>query len=237
MPVQFKIKEAVFYYPEGWQDVTLERFLQSLDSVEAKKPAVLKDLQAANSDTIRKQVLDGIDYDVYGLEIMPYFLLYTAFWTGCPIDTLGKVKTDVLEALYKQIETNFNRSIGDSKTATPTIDHNGQTWYLPEKHMVKSTVNEFIELSQYEHKAKQLKQNQLSVLPEMLCILLKKTPGGGYNPECLKRKPLFMSLTMDKVFQVSFFFLKLNMKLKQNFLIYTALNRLNYLQSNAGPVH
>jgi hypothetical protein len=70
----------------------------------------------------------------------------------------------------------------------------------------------------------------------MLCILLKKTPGGGYNPECLKRKPLFMSLSMDKVFQVSFFLLKLNKKLQENFLIYTALNRLNSLRSNAGPV-
>ncbi len=81
MPVQFKIKEAVFYYPEGWQDVTLKRFLESLESVEAKKPAVLKDLQQANSDTIRKQVLDSINYDVYGLEMQHI----VNSWDICPV--------------------------------------------------------------------------------------------------------------------------------------------------------
>jgi hypothetical protein len=137
-----------------------------------------------------------------------------------------------IETLYEQVYNNLNRSLEASAVHVPSVNHNGQDWFLPSRHMTKSTVNEFIELSQYEHNAKQLGQNQFEVLPEMLCILLKKSPNAPYNPKQLERKGLFMSMTMDKVFKVSFFLLKLNEKLLQNSLIYTGLMRLNSLQSN-----
>ena len=250
MPVQFSIKSKQYEYPEGYQDVTLKRFITSIKEI-GEMPNVLKQYYAAKDKEELKEARLQIFKDgqkAYKFELMPYFIKYVSFWCRLPMTVLGTAKSyhvklagievrdnyQWIETLYEQIYTNLNRSLEASTVLVPSIEHNKQTWFLPSKHMSKSTVNEFIELSQYEHNAKQLGQNQFEVLPEMLCILLKKSPNAPYNPKQLERKPLFMSLTMDKVFKVSFFLLNLNRKLLENSLIYTAALRLSLLQSNVG---
>lgn len=226
MPVIFQIKDKQYSYPQGWQDVTLSRWLKSLDAL--KKPDVLAKLQGITDAEKRREFVEAeITEKVYGLEIIPYFLAYFCFWSNVPEDVALRINVDQLEQFYKQIETNLNRSLKGCELYHNSIEYNGQTWYLPNQHLQGSTVNEFIEVSQAEHLAKQVQGNQLKALPKLLAIFLKSKPGAPYNPKQLQREKLFLSMPMDSVFKVSFFLSKLNEKLARDFRTYTAILALS----------
>ena len=225
MPVQFKIKEAVYSYPEGWQDVKLSKWVQSLEQL--KKPEVLTKFHAIQDANKRQAyAAECITDIVYKTEIFPYFVDFFCFWSDCPREEAGKLKKAVFEQYYQQLESNFNRSMKLAEKHQPTIEHKGTTWHLPKQHLQGDTVNTFIEASQLEFLTAQVKGSQLSAIPKLLCLFLRKE-GEGYRPELMQREPLFMSLPMDKVFNVSFFLLKLNEKYLQNSLIYMGLSHLN----------
>jgi hypothetical protein len=250
VPVQFSIKDKQYEYPEGYQDVTLERFIASIKEI-GEMPEVLKQYYAAKDEEELKAARVEIFKEgekAYKFELMPYFIKYVSFWCELPMTVLGTAKSyhvklagvEVrdnyrwIETLHEQIYTNLLRSEKDCEVIVPSIEHKGQTWFLPTHYMSKSTVNGAIELFQYQHNAHQLGKSQFEVLPEMLCILLQKTPDARYNPKQLERKGLFMDITMDKAAKVSFFLLNRSEILLENSLIYTAALRLSYLQSNAG---
>ena len=226
MPVIFKIQNKEYSYPQGWQDVTLEKWLKSLD---IQKPEVLKTLYRLKTQKEReKHVVEKITPIVYSEKVLPYYMQYVNFWTGVSEAEMMSLKIGQLEQLYKQIETNLNRSTeAATKDTSDTIQHAGRVYYLPTQHLKKGTVSEFIEAAQAEHLAKQLEGNQLKAIPKLLCIFLKTKKDAPYNPKQMEREGLFMSLTMDKVFKVSFFLLKLNERFLQDSLIYTALSHLS----------
>jgi hypothetical protein len=226
MPVVFEINDKEYTYPEGWQDVNLSKWLESLEALE--KPDVLQRLHAiADADKRRAFVEEAVTESVYGIEIIPYYLKYFCFWANVPETVALRISVEQLENSYQQIERNLARSLKGCELYEPEIEFNKQTWYLPKQHLQNSTVNAFIEASQAEHLAKQIKGNQLHALPKLLAIFLKKTPDATYNPKQLDREPLFLKMTMDKVFKVSFFLSKLNEKLLNDFRIYTAILALN----------
>ena len=232
MPVAFKIQEQQYYYPEGWQDVTLKKWVQSLEQL--KKPEVLSRFHAIQDQAKRRAfAAEFITDEAYRLEIFPYFVDFFCFWSDCPKEQANKLKKKVFEDYYQQLERNFNRSMQETQKYEPTIEHKGQTWHLPERHLQGDTVGAFIEASQLEHTAKELKGNQLSAIPDMLCIFLRKK-GETYKPEMMQRKPLFMSMTMNKVLQVSFFLLMLNQSLLNDYLIFLGIKHLNPVQPKEG---
>jgi hypothetical protein len=229
MPVLFEIKDKQYSYPQGWQDVTLSRWLESVDKLE--KPEVLKQLHAiGDADKRRAFVEAEITEQVYGLEIIPYFLKYFCFWSNVPENVAARISVEQLEQVYQQIETNLNRSLKNCELYEPQIEFKGQVWYLPSQHLQGATVNEFIEASQAEHIAKQVSGNQLKALPKLLAIFLKKTKGAAYNPKQLEREKYFLEMPMDKVFKVSFFLSRLNEKLVRDFHTYMVLSHLSQLR-------
>lgn len=231
MPVIFSIQGNEYQYPEGWQDVTLAKWLDSVERL--KKPDVLTNLHRLESAEARRAYVEKeITPDVYTSIIVPYFVEYCAFWCSVPSELLYKIHIDKLEALYQQIETNLNRSLAKCTQYVPYIEYKGETWYLPEQHLKNGLVGEFIEAAQAEHLAKTLQGNQMRAIPKLLCIFLKKSPKATYDPRQLQREPYFLEMPMDNVFRVSFFLSRLNERLVRNFHIYTAASHLAQLQHN-----
>jgi hypothetical protein len=210
--VIFKINGERFEFPEGWQDVTLERYLLYLEHVETTMPEKLRDLQQSSDDN-RQEVLASIDELYYATEIVPFFLRYFCFFTGVPMDTAKKLKQSRLETMYRQIERNL---------VSPTIEHRGTLYHLPKKYMEKSTVIEFIEAAQFEHYAREVEGNQFRSLSKLLCVLLRpegEVYDSNNNPA---REKLFASLSMDKVWAVCFFLLRLNARFAGDALTFMA---------------
>lgn len=223
MAVQFKIKQDSFEFPEGWQDVTLDNYILFLDHVEKIKPSKLRDVQLAEDDETRKEALEAITEHYYKTEIMPFFVRYVCFFTGVPKDTANKLRPDLVETMYRQIEQNLAASLKGLDGYTPTIKHQDKLWYLPQKYMSNSTVIEFFEAAQFEHYAKQVEGNQFKALPDLLTVLLKADPDEVYDDKRrMARRKIFGSMSMLNVWRVCFFLLKLSERFQNDFLIYTA---------------
>lgn len=224
MPVKFNIKEESFEFPEGWQDVSLDKYMLYLEHVEKTTPKLLREVQLAPDDEARKEALDKITEHYYKTEIMPFFVRYVCFYTGMPKDTAEKLKPDLIETMYRQIELNLAASLKGLDGYTPTITHAGKLWYLPEKYMTNSTVIEFFEAAQFEHYAKQVAGNQFKALPDLLAVLLKSDPDERYDDKRRgERRKIFGSMTMLNVWRVCFFLQRLNERFQKDFLTFTAV--------------
>lgn len=246
--VKIVIGGKEYSYPEGWHDVTLGQYMDALKAYT--KPKALDLLENAETKEKASKILEEQVAPNYA-EIAEFYKNYCHFWTKIPLELLGTIEGEQvsltgwdenktsydgwkwIEALYIQIRDNFMKSKAQNMVEVDHIEHNGQKWYLPEKHMKKSTVNGFIEVSQAEHIAKQVEGNQAAALPKMVCILLRKTKGAKYDPRQMQREGLFMSLTMDKVQKIGFFLCKLNERSLQNFLIYTGILHLSQLRHSS----
>jgi hypothetical protein len=252
MPVQFTINGDPYEYPEGWQDVTLSRFMESLKEIPEKPAALVAYESCETAEEVRKCFVEQVQPNY--AEIVQFYLDYVHFWTGIDKEFLGSVnggqvqiqgpdiprqaKALWIENLYIQIRKNFINSQNEvSKKVVGFVEFDGEKWYLPEKHMTKETVNAFIECGQYEHNAQNL-GNQLSSLPDLICVLLRKEKGAPYKPlppdQYALKRSFFMRMTMDKVWNVSFFLSKQSAKLAKDSLISMAVLRLNLVRHRLG---
>ena len=73
-------------------------------------------------------------------------------------------------------------SLPQNLTYSDSVDFEGTKYYLPVKHMKKSTVAEFVDAAQLEHHAAELGKNNYSILPELCAMLLRKK-GEIYNKD------------------------------------------------------
>lgn len=244
MPVTFNIADKEYSYPEGYQDCTLQKYMQSLDAYT--KPKELEELESQKTD-------DGVN-KVFAEKITPnyskiaaFYLDFVSFWTGLSKETLGAIEGKTItfngwgeeekkrmqgwqwiESLYIQIRNNFARSLKDiEKTTSEVIEHKGRKYYLPTKHLKKATVLDFIEATQAEHIAKTVQKDQRKAIPKILCILLRAFKDAPFHPQQMLREGLFMSMTMDNVYRVSFFLSKLNESYAIDSLICSAILRLS----------
>ena len=250
MPVQFTINSDPYEYPEGWPDVKLSRFMDSLKQIPEKPAALIAYESCKTAEEVSKVFVEQVQPNY--AEIVQYYLEYVHFWTGTDKAFLASVnggqvqiqgpgiprqaKALWIENLYIQIRKNFiNSQAKAAANISDTIEFNGETWHLPTKHLTKATVNEFIEAAQAEHIAANM-GDQLQALPKLLCIFLRKTKDAPYNPQQMQREPLFMNMPMDKVWNVSFFLSKLSEKLTRDFLIYMGVLRLNQARHRLGQV-
>ena len=221
--IQATIKGRAVNIPQGWQDVTLETYIDYLKDVEPKAPAKMQELWAAKGKK-RQAVLESISQKEYALEFIPFFAQYVAFWLELEVSFVMQIDKDEMETLYFQIEKNLARSYEELDKEQRTIEHNGTTWHLPEKFMRGSTVIEFIEAAQFEHNASQFIGGQFTALPDIMCVLLRKD-GEAYNMEMTSRRAMWLKMTMDKAFVVAFFLLRQSKKFANDLLFYTMLKQ------------
>jgi len=224
---KFKFKGKNYEYPDGWQDVTVQTYLDYLVQVEAKTPAALRELWAAN-DKERTKILQGITKQQYALEFVPFFVRYVCFWCEMSTNTAQSMNLDTLEAMYRQIETNLARSLEKVDKSTNVIEFAEELWYLPAQFMQGSTVIEFMEAAQFEHVADKIIGGQMTALPDIMCVLLRKK-GEAYHQDLMKRRGLFLTMTMDNAFVVAFFLLQLSAKYAANFQAYTIASQMHSL--------
>lgn len=223
--IQATIKGKTVSIPQGWQDVTLDTYILYITQIEPKAPKKIRELWSAKGKA-RQDVLDSITQIEYANEFLPFFVEVCAFWLDIDTNLLYSVNKDELEALYFQIEKNLSRSYEEiAKVQAQTIEHNGTVWHLPKKLMQGSTVIEFIESAQFEHNADKVQNNQYAALPDLMCVLLRKE-GEQYSPELMQRRSMWLTMTMDKAFQVAFFLLKRSEKLGKDFLFYMMASKM-----------
>lgn len=215
--------------PEGLHEVTLSKYIQFAQSVPKKMPSVLSQyIQAAqayeeelqreiehpgNKSRTREQIAAGIsrtelDAAIDAKEtpenrvaVLQYEAWCVSFWTGIEYDDLLEMQVTDVKTLYAML---MHRLTPQETEYTNVLQYKDELWYLPSEFMKSGTVIEYLEASEFEASAAKLAEGRWAVMPELMCILVKKE-GEKYHKDLQMRKAMFMNWTMDKVWKVCFF--------------------------------
>ena len=88
---------------------------------------------------------------------------------------------------------------------TRSFDFEGETYYFPSEFLRKSTYGDFIESTQLDMYIKDMENGRFDVLPQQMAILCRRL-GEEYDDDAIDAKSeKFKALTMDIIWEFSFF--------------------------------
>lgn len=209
--------EKTFVTPKNWSDVEVSQYLKYSLNVKKKEPECLK--QVHESEDIAKAylALKGVEK----IQCLQYFCEYIACFTSANVSAFKGVDTELIAVTYFTIyQALYTYDVIEDFSC---FRHKGKTWYLPKKHMYGASLIEFLEAAEFERVAGIEEGNGDFALLDVIAILCR--PKGEVYDQKLKdkRKEVFRDLTMDKVWNISFFLLKLNLIFMKNTQIYSLI--------------
>ena len=240
--VKFQINDKQYQTPEGWHEVTFDKFLLSLTELDEKRPMSLNKFLEEHIKAVGgiDDKLSDIAKETEALrlfeerwEIIPsnekvkchkFFSISVGFWCGIPSELIREaMNLNELEQTFWTIEYELNPNHAEIDEEWTGFKLNGVEYLPPMKHMEESTVIEFAESAQFQENMKEVEGgNWLAMLDVM--VVLCRPKGEIYDYQKGKherRKKVFKHVTMNHVINTAFFLLRLNRILKHNLLIYT----------------
>jgi len=229
-----KINGTDYTLPLSVGDITLRQHVAMVET-EVAAPEEFKAILEETDPAKRKLKAQRLPKIKYAKKVLPYFARVIECASGIPSDILlGKnghqgAPVAMLEAWYWKIQEAYNT--WDKEQVKNSWYFNGQTWALPEEHMLKSTFGEFAEAAQYEDYAADVAGGNWSKMPYVMAVLLKPE-GEKFDPDHFdevveERAEIMRGLTMDVVYSTAFFLLKRNETLKLDSAIYTTSRLLS----------
>ena len=101
-----------------------------------------------------------------------------------------------------------------------SFDFNGETYYFPSEFLRKETYGDFIESTQLEMYISDMENGRYDVLPEQMAILCRRIDE-EYDEDAIPEKAeKFRELTMDIIWEFSFFLTHQSKKLTKLSLMY-----------------
>jgi len=210
-----------FDVPTDWSDMTLEYYAGISNVIHShQEKAQLKE----NSILERYKDDPTIDEIMGNVKIMDNVRLNSdlfCYMSGLKKEHMYLVDADkiaevvgLVGILTKEYEPKGHRS----------FDFEGETYYYPSENLRKNTYGDFIEATQLDMSIESMKNGRFDVLPQQMAILCRRT-GEKYDEDLVEEKSeKFKKLTMDKVFEFSFFLTKRNKQLLNLFNMYSEKN-------------
>lgn len=233
-----KINGQSYRLPTTVQDITLDTFIRWTEIEENEMPDELRAIVSETDPAKKRLKASRLPKRTYVRKLVPYYAKVISAVSGIAEKTLlGDRQHEgapvlVLDAWYWQTVNalaNFEYEPGRSAFL---ID--GKTWVLPSEHMAKSTFGEFAEAAQYEDFSADVAGGNWAKMPYVMAVLLKPE-GEEFDPYTFdgiveQRAEIMRGLTMDVVYQCSFFLLERNEKLRADSLIYSVARMLATLR-------
>ena len=106
-----------------------------------------------------------------------------------------------------------------------SFDLDGETYYFPSEFFRKETYGDFIESTQLEMYISDMENGRYDILPEQMAILCRRV-GEEYDDDIIPEKAdKFRELTMDVIWEFSFFLTHQSLKLTKLFHTYSPKNK------------
>tara|TARA_A100001201_G_scaffold103355_1_gene88666 strand:- start:1479 stop:2141 length:663 start_codon:yes stop_codon:yes gene_type:complete len=96
-----------------------------------------------------------------------------------------------------------------------------EEYFFPQEAMYDNTFGDYIEATQLDMTIEHMKHGSFDVLPEQMAILCRKIGEKYDDKEIPKKTERFKKLTMDIVWEFSFFLSIQNLKLRNHFQMFT----------------
>lgn len=224
-----KINGQQYRLPTTVQDISLRKFIHWTETEETEMPAELRAIVSESDPEKKRLKASRLPKRTYIRKLVPYYAKVISIVSDIPESVLlGDRQHEgapvmVLDAWYWQTVNalaNFEYEPGRRAFLI-----NGETWTLPVDYMAKSTFGEFAEAAQYEEYSADVAGGNWEKMPYVMAVLLRPE-GEEFSPYTFdsiveERAEIMRGLTMDVVYQVSFFLLERNEKLRADSLIYS----------------
>ena len=201
--IQIKIQEDSYDIPTEWKDMTVEYWC-GLYSI----------INQYNKRDEEGNVIEEEHSQVQSLKMNRDIFMYL---TGLTQVDMEKLDVDSVTAAI----TAFSGALEEYKPqGIDRFEFEGETYFFPKEFLKRNTFGDYIESTHLESTIKIMKHGRFDVLPEQMAILCRKA-GEEYDDDVIPSKTdSFKKLTMDIVWEFSFFLTMQSVKLTRTFQMF-----------------
>ena len=201
--IQIKIQEDSYDIPTEWKEMTVEYWC-GLYSI----------INQYNKRDEEGNVIEEEHSQVQSLKMNRDIFMYL---TGLTQVDMEKLDVDSVTAAI----TAFSGALEEYKPqGIDRFEFEGETYFFPKEFLKRNTFGDYIESTHLESTIKIMKHGRFDVLPEQMAILCRKA-GEEYDDDVIPSKTdSFKKLTMDIVWEFSFFLTMQSVKLTRTFQMF-----------------
>tara|TARA_R110002110_G_scaffold260787_2_gene476594 strand:- start:705 stop:1406 length:702 start_codon:yes stop_codon:yes gene_type:complete len=200
--------------PTEWKDMTLKYWCGMITIIKSHfDKAKLRANSLGKKQEEKNHLEEYIDFAENELEDFQNIQLNRdlfGYMTSLDKDQMNLIDIDsvnnvisVLESLMEEYKPKNIRS----------FEYEGETYYFPSEFLKRNTYGDYIESTQLDMYIETMKHGKFDVLPEQMAILCRKIDE-EYDDDAIPEKTeKFKNLTMDTVWEFSFFLTQQNLKL------------------------
>lgn len=201
--IQIKIQEDTYDIPTEWKDMTVEYWCGLYSII--------------NQYNKRDEEGNIIEEDHSQVQILKMNRDIFMYLTGLAQSDMEKLDIDSVNAAI----TAFSGALEEYKPqGIDRFEFEGETYFFPKEFLKRNTFGDYIESTHLESTIKIMKHGRFDVLPEQMAILCRKA-GEEYDDDVIPSKTdSFKKLTMDLVWEFSFFLTMQSVKLTRTFQMF-----------------
>ncbi len=201
--LEIKIQDKNYEIPTEWKDMTLE-YWYGLYAI----------INKYNKRDEEGNIIEAEHSTVEVLKMNKEIFMYLTGFKERQMNNLD------LDSVNVAINT-FAGTLEEYKPkGIQKFELDGETYYFPKEFLKRNTFGDYIEATHLESTIKIMKHGKFDVLPEQMAILCRAA-GEEYDDDIIPEKTeKFKKLTMDIVWEFSFFLTMQSVKLTKTFQMF-----------------
>jgi len=198
--VEIQIEDKKYDVPTEWKDITLEWWCGLYN--------ILKKYSEQNTEEqTEEEKIDEMKTLRMNRDIFKYIT---------KINDREFQKLEI-ESVNKAVEVISSMLVEYKPKGIESFEFEEETFYFPKEFLKRSTFGDYIEATQLDMTIESMKHGKFDVLPEQMAILCRSALE-EYDDDAIPEKTdRFKKLTMDIVWEFSFFLTMRSLKLRRVF--------------------
>jgi len=201
--IQIKIQDKNYDIPTKWKDMKLNYWCGLYDIINKY-----------NKRDEEGNIIEEDHSEVEALKMNRDIFMYL---TGLSLNQMEKLDLESVNAAI----TAFSGALEEYKPqGIEKFELDGEVYYFPKEFLKGNTFGDYIESTHLDSTIKIMKHGRFDVLPEQMAILCRAA-GEEYDDDIIPQKTeKFKELTMDIVWEFSFFLTMQSVKLTRTFQMF-----------------
>jgi hypothetical protein len=204
--VEIQIQDKKYEIPTEWKDITLE-WLCGLYTIIKKHTKIASDDE---NNEVKEKKLEEVEVLRMNRDVFKYLTgVNDTMLQKLDLESVNQAVTTVSELLQEYKPTGIDK-----------FEFEEETYYFPKEFLKRNTFGDYIEATQLDATIEMMKHGKFDVLPEQMAILCRKA-SEEYDDDAIPAKAdKFKKLSMDIVWEFSFFLTMQSVKLTRTFQTY-----------------
>jgi len=201
--IEIKIQDQVHEIPTEWKDITLRYWCGLYEII--------------NKYNKKDDEGNVIEEDHSEVELLKMNRDIFCYLTGYNSSRMGELDVD---SVNNTVNTFASLLDTYEPKGIESFEFEGEKYLFPHEFLKRNTFGDYIESTHLESTIEIMKHGRFDVLPEQMAILCRKV-GEEYDEEDIPDKTeKFKELTMDYVWEFSFFLTTQSVKLTRTFQMF-----------------